>query len=109
MEENKKLAASFEKLLDASVRIKVKRKKYPRLALSSKATDRFIAIVKPFIHSTMQYKIDQDVSHYFSKEVIEKIIRGYKEQVPAVRIAEETGLTPMEVYVIAHRLGVTRK
>jgi hypothetical protein len=107
MEENKKLAASFEKLLGAPVRIKVKRKKYPRLALSSKATDRFIAIVKPFIHSTMQYKIDQDVSHYFSKEVIEKIKEGYEKGDLVGAIAEETGLTLREVYIIAYRLGIT--
>ncbi|MGC9202878.1 MAG: hypothetical protein ACP5HX_09460 [Thermoproteota archaeon] len=109
IEENQKLAKRFENLLGAPVRIKIKRKKYPKLALSSKATDKFITIVKPFIHPTMKYKIDQDISHYFSKEIIEKIIKGYKEQVPAGKIAEETGLTLMEIYVIAYRLGVTRK
>jgi len=107
LEENDTMAKQFEQLLGAPVRVKIKRKRYPRVALSSKATDKFIKIVTPFIHPTLYYKVDQNIMHYFDEHIIKKLMEEYGKK-PARRISEEIGLTIQEVYVIAYRLGLTK-
>lgn len=106
IDENERMARRFVELLRAPVRVKIKRQKYPRLALSSKATDEFIKIIRPYIHPTMQYKIDQDISHYLDQHVVEKFRNDYGKM-SKKQIAREVGLTLMETYVIGYRLGLT--
>lgn len=106
IDENEGMARRFGELLRAPVRVKIKRQKYPRLVLSSKATDEFIKIIRPFIHPTMQYKINQDISHYLDKQVVEKFRNDYGK-ISKKQIAKEVGLTLVETYIIGYRLGLT--
>jgi len=107
VEENKTMAARLSSLLGAPVRVKMKRMRYPRLALSGKATDRFIEIVRPHIHPTMRYKIDQDISHRLDPRVVKLFVEGYGKK-SARLVAAEAGVTFKEAQVIAHRLGLSR-
>jgi len=106
IDENEGMARRFVELLRAPVRVKIKRQKYPRLVLSSEATDEFIKIIRPYIHPTMQYKIDQDISHYLDQQMVEKFRNDYGKM-SKKQIAREVGLTLMETYVIGYRLGLT--
>jgi len=110
VKENEIIAKRFEQLLKAPVKVKFKRKQgkqYPNLAFSSKATDNFIKIIKPFIHPTMKYKVDQDISHHLNKQIVKKLIKEYGKK-PAKQISKETGMTIMEIYIVAYRLGLTK-
>jgi hypothetical protein len=107
LEENKMMAARLSSLLGAPVRVKVKRMKYPRLALSGKATSRFIAIVKPYVHPTMQYKIDQNIAHHLDPHLVNTFVESYGKE-PARLVAAEAGVTFKEAQVIAHRLGLSQ-
>jgi hypothetical protein len=106
IDENKIMERRFEELLRAPVRVKIKRQKYPRLVLSSKATDEFIKIVKPYVHPIMRYKIDQDISHYLDQQIVEKFRKNYRNM-SKKQIAREVGLTLSETYIIGYRLGLT--
>lgn len=108
MQENEMMATRFRELLGANVRVGLKRKRYPKLLLSTTATDRFIEIVKPFVHKSMLYKIDQNIAHHVDRAIAEKLTREYGTK-PAKQIAHEVGLTIMEIYVIAHRLHLTEQ
>jgi len=105
--ENAAMADRMSSLLEAPVRVKMKRERYPRLALSGKATDKFIEIVKPYIHPTLLYKIDQDIAHHLDNRIVEKLKEEYGKR-PARAIADEMDLTFSEVLVIASRLGLSR-
>lgn len=107
LEENKMMAARLSSLLGAPVRVKMKRMKYPRLALSGKATDRFIAIAKPYVHPTMQYKIDQSIAHHLDPHLVNTFVESYGKK-PARLVAAEAGVTFKEAQVIAHRLGLSQ-
>lgn len=108
MQENEMMATRFRELLGANVRVGLKRKRYPTLLLSSMATDRFIEIVKPFVHKSMLYKIDQNIAHHIDRAIAEKLIREYGKK-PAKQIAHEVDLTIKEIYVIAYRLHLTER
>jgi len=107
MEENHTIASRLGSLLGGQIRVKIKRKKYPRLALSTRATDQFVKIVKPYIHPTMKYKIDQDITHRLDQGIVAKLRREYGKR-PAKLIAEEAGVTFKEAQVIANRMGLSR-
>jgi len=111
MEENNRMARRFEQLLGAPVKVKMKLKQaklYPRIILSSNATNKFIEIVRPFIHPTMEYKVEQNIAHHLNQRICKKLIKEYGKK-PTKVIAKETGLTLSETYVIAYRLGLTKK
>jgi len=106
LKENEVMADRLQELLHAPVRVKMKRGKYPRLALSEKATNEFIRIVRPFIHPSMAYKIDQDIAHYLDENVASKLEQEYGTK-PAKQLAAETGLTVSEIYVVTSRLRLS--
>jgi len=108
LEENNMIASRLSTLLRGSTRVTMKRYIYPRLNLSSKATDEFVRIVKPFIHPTLQYKVDQNIAHHIDQQIVKKLMVEYGKK-PAKQISKDTGLTIMEVYVIAYRLGLTKR
>ncbi len=107
IQENEMIASRLSSMLGGPVRVKIKRKRYPRLALSGRATDEFIRIVKPCVHPILQYKVDQDISHRLDERIVRKFREEYGKR-PAKNIAEETGLTFNEAQVIGKRLGLSR-
>jgi len=107
MEENQGIAKKLEELLGAPARIHLKRKRYPRIALSQRGTDQFVAYVSPFVHPSLGYKIDQDIKHRLSEEVVRRLTAEYGKK-PAKTIAEEAGLTFNEVQVVAKRMGLSK-
>jgi len=107
LEENHLMATVLSSMFGEPVRVKLKRARYPRLALSTKATDKFIGIVKPWIHSTLQYKVDQDISHHLDEQVVRRFREEYGKK-PAILVAAEAGVTFKEAQVIAHRLGLSQ-
>ena len=107
VEENQRIAEKLEALLGAPVRIHVKRKRYPRVALSQRGTDRFVSSTTPFVHPSMNYKIDQNITHRFSQEVVGKLKEEYGKRL-AKDIAAEIGLTPEETRIAANRMGLGR-
>jgi len=107
MEENQRIAKKLEALLGAPVRIHVKRRRYPRVALSQRGTDQFVSSTTPFVHSSMNYKIDQDITHRFSEELVRKLKEGYGTRLTK-DIAAEIDLTPEETRIVANRMGLGR-
>jgi hypothetical protein len=107
IQENEMIASRLSSMLGGPVRVKIKRKRYPRLALSGRATDEFIRIVKPCVHPTLQYKVDQDISHRLDERIVRKFREEYGKK-PARLVAAETGVTFNEAQVIGHRLGLSQ-
>jgi hypothetical protein len=106
-QENEMIANRLSSMLGGLVRVKIKRKRYPTLALSGRATDEFIRIVKPCIHPMLQYKVDQDISHRLDERIVRKFKEDYGKK-PARLVAAEAGVTFNEAQVIGHRLGLSR-
>jgi len=107
MEENQRIARKLEELLGAPVRVHVKRQRYPRVALSQRGTDQFVSSSTPFVHPTMDYKIDQDIANRFSKELVRKLRAEYGKRLTR-DIAAEIDLTPEETRIVANRMGLGR-